>query len=224
MALEPRSSRKLLYAASASNVLRSCKASKPGRKRWNWDSSMNSEHFRLLLPSLPHICAKMRKQKNAKPSSLYGLSLSFMTTRFAGVASACRNWLNCRSTRSEATMRSRYFLSSRMKEGTTCGRHSRICANAMSCMWASSFGPGTSSSRNSLILPRAWMAMKTSVASTASAVESFTVCSIHSWIQAQDCLESWQSCFCSLMKASYCLEMSQYTESMAPKVWSRFSR
>mmetsp|Transcript_67395 Transcript_67395/g.217611 ORF Transcript_67395/g.217611 Transcript_67395/m.217611 type:complete len:208 (-) Transcript_67395:130-753(-) len=207
MALEPRSSMKALYAEAASSVLSCCNASRPGRKRWNWDSSMKSEHLRLLEPSFPHIWAKMRKQKKAKPSSPCGFSFSFMTTRFAGVASACRNWLNWKSTLSESTMRCWYFRSSRAKEGTTWGLVSRMWASAMSCMCASK--PGIISSRNSLIFPSAWIAMKTSVASTASSVDSFTVCAIHSWIQAQEGCESWQSCFCSLMKASCCPVMSQ---------------
>mmetsp|Transcript_7440 Transcript_7440/g.21917 ORF Transcript_7440/g.21917 Transcript_7440/m.21917 type:complete len:208 (-) Transcript_7440:2036-2659(-) len=92
-------------------------------------------------------------------------------------------------------------------------------ARATSCMCASK--PGAKSSLNSGILPRAWMAMKTSVASTASAEESFTVCAIHSWIQAQDCFERGCSWRWLRMKASCWSESSQKTDSMAPKVWPR---
>mmetsp|Transcript_16413 Transcript_16413/g.43391 ORF Transcript_16413/g.43391 Transcript_16413/m.43391 type:complete len:206 (-) Transcript_16413:437-1054(-) len=90
-------------------------------------------------------------------------------------------------------------------------------ARATSCMLASK--PGASSSLNSEIFPRAWMAMKTKMASTASTEDSFTVCAIHSWIQAHDCLERGSFPDWLRMKASCWFESSQNTDSMAPKVW-----
>mmetsp|Transcript_16403 Transcript_16403/g.43344 ORF Transcript_16403/g.43344 Transcript_16403/m.43344 type:complete len:292 (-) Transcript_16403:4058-4933(-) len=183
---------------------------------------MNCEPWRLLAPSLPHICTKMRKQKKAKPSSPWSLSFSLTTKRLAGVFSACRNWLNWKSTLSESMMSSRYFFGSRKNEGTTSGCVVRMCARATS--WRSASNCGASSSRNSLILPRAWTAMKVSAASTASSLEcSFTPSWIHPWIHAQDCFESDSSSDWLRMNASYWPLVSQSTESMAQVVCARWT-
>mmetsp|Transcript_74577 Transcript_74577/g.192417 ORF Transcript_74577/g.192417 Transcript_74577/m.192417 type:complete len:292 (-) Transcript_74577:3471-4346(-) len=180
---------------------------------------MNCEPWRLLAPSLPHIWTKMRKQKKAKPSSPCGASFSLTCTRFAGTFSAWRNWLNWKSTLSESMMSVWYLPGSRLNEGTTSGCVVRMCARATS--WRSASNCGASSSRNSRIFPRAWMAMKVSAASTAPSMFSLTPSWIHSWIHAQDCFDSTSSSGCVRMKASYWPPMSQSTVSIEHVVWLR---
>mmetsp|Transcript_31008 Transcript_31008/g.78440 ORF Transcript_31008/g.78440 Transcript_31008/m.78440 type:complete len:205 (+) Transcript_31008:801-1415(+) len=195
------------------------RASRPGLNLWNCDSFMNSEPFMLLEPSFPHVCAKIRKQKKAKPSSPCFFIFSLITTKLAGVFSACKNWLNWKSTFKESTINAWYFLSSREKDGTTSGFHVKMCARAESCI--TGLKPVENSSRNSLILPRAWIAMKTRVASRTSGVDNFTVVCIQSWIHAQLCLESCSSGCWFRMKASCWSESNQYTDNIAASVWSR---
>mmetsp|Transcript_128723 Transcript_128723/g.372475 ORF Transcript_128723/g.372475 Transcript_128723/m.372475 type:complete len:228 (-) Transcript_128723:1109-1792(-) len=219
MALEPRRRRKELYVSRGSFVFNSISASRPGLNRWNCASFMKTEPSKLRGPSFPHIWAKMRKQKKAKPSSPCAFIFSLITTRFEGVFSAWRNWLNSKSTLKESTMSCWYLCSNLEKDGTNCGVELRICARAMSCMLGGK--AVDNSSLNSLIFPRAWMAMKTRAASTTSGVESFTVFAIHVWIQAHDCFDNCSSWPWLRMKASCWSATSQYMDNIAAKVCSR---
>mmetsp|Transcript_28286 Transcript_28286/g.85256 ORF Transcript_28286/g.85256 Transcript_28286/m.85256 type:complete len:304 (-) Transcript_28286:4114-5025(-) len=188
----------------------------PGRKRRNCVSVMNREPCRPSAPNLPHICAKMRKQKKAKPSSPCGASFSLTTTKFAGTFSACKNWPNSKSTLSESIISVWYFGESRIKDGTTSGFVRKMCSKARSCLFSSK--PGASSSRNSVSLPSAWMAMKVIMASTTSSVCKRTVSFIHSCTQAQDCCDKRSSTTCARTKAPSWSFSSQNTDSIAQYV------
>lgn len=52
---------------------------------------------------------------------------------------------------------------------------------------------------------------------------SLTVFAIQAWIQAHDCFDNCSSRAWLRMKASYWSETSQYTESIAANVWSRWT-